>query len=131
MIVTDAEIVGPWVARQAGWRWTPQRGTALGLVIGDSLVAGVVYEDWNRVNVVCHIAAKRLTPNYMRAIFYYPFVQLECKRITAPVTCSNTKARRFVEKLGFEVEATLDQAHIDGDIYIYRMRKEKCKWLRS
>lgn len=128
LILTDAEVIGPWVADRAGWTWTPGRGTAIGLVT-DRILAGVVYEDWSGTNVVCHIAAQRLTPKYMRVIFYYPFVQLACRRITAPVVSSNTAARQFVEKLGFEVEATLDQAHRSGDLIIYRMWKEQCKWL--
>lgn len=130
MIITDAEIVGPWVANKAGWTWTPGRGTAIGLLL-DGLAAGVIYEEYSGTNVFCHIAAEKLCPKFMRVIFYYPFIQLGCKRITGPVVSTNTKARRFVERLGFEVEATLDHAHRDGDLIIYRMWKEKCTWLHG
>ena len=95
-------------------------------------VAGVVYENWNGPNVVCHIASEGTNwPNrtFLWTIFDYPYNQLGAERITAPVGEGNTVSRRFVERLGFEVEARLVGAHPSGDLLMYVLRKPEAKWL--
>lgn len=49
--------------------------------------------------------------------------------MTAPVAASNMRSRKFVEHLGFTLEATLTDACTDGDLILYRMIKNKCRWL--
>ena len=95
-------------------------------------IAGVVYEDWNGPNVVCHIAAEGanwLNREYLWTIFDYPYNKLGVTRITAPVGEGNAASRRFVERLGFELEARLCGAHRSGDLLIYRLGKPECRWL--
>lgn len=131
MIVTDAQRIGPWVCARAGGTWVAGRGTTIGLHRGQEIVAGVLYEDYNRAQVICHIAGvgNWATREFLRVIFDYPFRQLGVKRITVPVASSNSKCRRFVEHLGFTLEASLKDAHPDGDILIYRMMAHECRWL--
>ncbi len=97
------------------------------------LVAGVAYCEWNGPNIVCHIASdgsKRwATKTYLWAIFHYPFSQLKVNRITVCVGFGNYASRNFVEHLGFELEASLKEAHPSGDLMIYSMRKSQCRWL--
>lgn len=97
------------------------------------LVAGVLYEDWNGANVVCHIAGdgQWLNRRFLWAMFDYPFNQLGVKRITGIVPSCNTQARRFDEHLGFELEATLHDAHPQGDLLVYVMPRSKCRWLKA
>ena len=134
MIVSDASWIGPWVCERGGGSWQEGRGCALGLTdSNDGLIAGVLYEDWNGAQIICHIAGVGNWSScraYMRAIFAYPFRQLKAKRITAPVASCNLKAQRFVERLGFVRESTLTDAHPDGDIFIYKMTPDKCRWLK-
>jgi RimJ/RimL family protein N-acetyltransferase len=61
--------------------------------------------------------------------FYYPFVQLGCRRITGLVPSVNLAARKFDENLGFVLEATLKDAHPEGDLLVYVMHKGDCRWL--
>ena len=131
MLLIDADTLGPWVCARAGGSWISGRGTAIGWVKGDQIVAGVLYEDYNGANVVCHIAGEGNWANrqYLWTIFDYPFNQLNVKRITVPVADSNVKSKRFVEHLGFEKEAVLRDAHPDGDLIIYKMTADKCRWL--
>lgn len=131
MIVTDASRIGPWVCDRAGGRWVEGRGTAIGWVKDGQLVAGVLYEDWNGANVVCHIAAEGnwASREYLWTIFDYPFRQLRVNRITVPVASVNERCRRFVQHLGFEREATLRGAHPQGDIELYKITPDKCRWL--
>ena len=97
------------------------------------MIAGVAYSQWNGVNVVCDIASdgsrRWLTRAYLWNIFHYPFRQLRAQRITVCVGEGNAASRRFVEHLGFELEARLEKAHPTGDVLVYRMREPQCRWL--
>lgn len=97
------------------------------------LIAGVAYAEFNGPNVVCHIASDGtklwLNRQYLWTIFDYPFNQLKVDRITVCVGEGNKDSRRFVEHLGFELEAQLSGAHPTGDLMIYMLRKPRCKWL--
>lgn len=99
------------------------------------LIAGVAYADFNGPNVVCHIASdgsKRwMSREYLATIFDYPFNQMKVKRITVCVGEGNGASRRFVEKLGFTRETTLSQAHPTGDLLVYRMFREECRWISA
>ena len=108
----------------------------IGLQKDGRLIAGVLYDDFNGSNVWMHVAAepgKRwLTREYLQACFAYPFNQLGVRRITGWVEASNTDARRFDEHLGFKQEAVLTGAARDGgDVIIYRMFKEECKYVHK
>ena len=130
----DARIVGPWVCDRAGGTWVEGRGTAIGKLNGAGvLVAGVLYEDWNGANVMCHIAGEGnwATRDYLGVIFDYPFNQLRVKRITVPISSVNLKSINLVTKMGFELESTLAQATPDGDLHLFRMWRDECKYIRG
>lgn len=129
MIVTDKYRVGPWVADRINGQFTPENSAAIGLESGQ-MVAGVIYENWNRASVVCHIAVEGLlTPRYMAAIFDYPFNVLGVRKIIVPVADSNLKSINFVCKLGFRKEAQLLDAHPDGSLGLFTMNREQCKFI--
>lgn len=127
-INSNAAEVGPWVAARmfSEWKGTP----AIGLERGGNMVAGVIYENWNGRSVVGHIAVDGLmTPAYLAAIFHYPFVYLGCDKIIAPVSEGNAKSIRFLNKLGFQEEARLHDAHPDGSLLLFTMERQKCKFI--
>lgn len=103
----------------------------LGLEREGELVAGVLYEGWNGHNVWMHVAippGSRITREFTRYCFHYPFVELGCKRVSGYVEASNAAARRFDEHLGFEREAVLKGAATDGgDVILYVMWRERCR----
>lgn len=107
----------------------------LGLERDGELIAGVLYEGYNRINVWMHVAAtpgKRWSMEFLRYCFYYPFVELGCKRVSGYVEASNLAARRFDEHLGFEREAVLRGAASDGgDVILYVMWRDKCRYLQE
>lgn len=130
----DESIVGPWVCARAGGTWSKGRGTAIGKIDeSGNLVAGVLYEDWNGAQVICHIAGEGnwATRNYLGVIFDYPFNQLKVKRITVPVAASNLSSINLVTKMGFTLECTLAQATPSGDLHLFRMWRDECKYLKG
>lgn len=134
MIIVDRpDIIGPWVCERAGGTWIEGRGTAIGLTDDKQIVAGVLYEDFNGANVNMHVAAipgrKWLNREFLKICFDYPFNQLGVKRVTGIVPSYNKDAMRFDLHLGFNLEATLKDAHPEGDLNILVMRRENCRWL--
>lgn len=106
----------------------------IGLKQKGQLIAGVVYDDFNGSNIWMHVAAvpgrRWMTRGYLYTCFAYPFVQLECKRITGWVEASNIQSRRFCNHLGFTAEAILQSAARDGgDVIMYVMHREKCRFI--
>jgi len=98
------------------------------------LVGAVLYDEYNGQNIWMHVAGtdgvRWATKDFVRAVFRYPFEQLQCKRITGWVEASNEKARKLDENLGFKQEAILSGAARDGgDVIIYCMKKEDCRFL--
>lgn len=123
-----------WVAKRTNEFGSFGTEVGIGWMRRGKLVAGVAYADWNGVNVVCHIAAEGkhwATREYLSTIFDYPFRQLKVGRITVCVGEGNIASRRFVEHLGFELEAPLEKAHPTGDLLVYRMREPQCRYLRE
>ena len=132
-LVIGKEVVS-WVARRTNEFGGFGTDIGIGWERGSYLVAGVAYADWNGPNVVCHIAAegKRwATRQYLWTIFDYPFNQLKVDRITVCVGEGNAASRRFVEHLGFTMEAELAGAHSTGHLRIYRLWRDECRYLRA
>lgn len=131
MMVIGQGVV-EWVAARTNEHGNFGAAQGIGWAKGSELVAGVAYAEWNGPNVVCHIASdgsKRwAVREYLWTIFDYPFRQLGVKRITVCVGEGNIASRRFVTHLGFRREATLHDAHPTGDLLVYWMKKEWCRW---
>lgn len=106
----------------------------IGLEEDGKLIAGVVYENYTGKNITMHVAAvpgKRwLNREFLYRSFAYPFVQLECFRVTGLVKTDNFEAQKFDEHLGFKREGLLRRACEDGtDLILYGMLKEECRWI--
>ena len=132
-IVSDPVRVWEFV-----WNFTPvpfaQHMKGLGLEQDGELTAGVLYEKWNGVNIWAHVALapgrRMVCREFLRYGFYYPFVELGCRRISGSVEASNTAARQLDEHLGFRQEAVLHGAASDGgDVILYVMRREDCRYV--
>ena len=59
----------------------------------------------------------------------YPFEKAKVGRITVVVENNNEMSHNIVQRLGFTHEATLQKAGRFGDLHVYRMFREECKWL--
>lgn len=134
-LVTDQpEFVSQWVAVQSGAVWRSGREQAIGVAAKGQLIAGVVYDQWNRKSIGLHMAALPghwPTREFIQTAFRYPFLQLGASKLLAQVGEGNSPARRLVEHLGFVLEATLKAAHPMGDLLIYSMTRDQCRWLST
>lgn len=144
MIVTGPHVV-EWVAKRANdfgnfgaavgigvARDTPIHGTT---VTRHEIIGGVVFNEFNGVNIAMHTAAVPgsgwLTRTALWHFFEYPFNQAKVRRITVPIGEGNTVAQRLVEGVGFRLETELADAHPTGSLLLYVMRRADCRWLEK
>lgn len=119
-----------------------KRGEGYGLSVGigmekdGELIAGVVYNEFNGVNINMHVASVGhhwMTKQYLWTCFDYPFNKCNVRRITGFVEDDNYAALRFDENLGFKYETKLEGAYEHdgriGDIHVLVMRREDCRFL--
>jgi hypothetical protein len=129
----DRQVAG-WVTEKIEGYQADEGARALGVIKGDKMAAGVVYERWNGVHVEAAIAAEPRSGwadrRTLHAIFYYPFVTLDCRAISVSVPMSNLPSLNLATKLGFEVEALIKYAAHDGStLVVLKMFRENCKWI--
>ena len=104
--------VARWVAQHPPF--DPERGfgncTAIGFTDDDgTLIAGVVFHDWNEAAGIIELSAaadspKWLTRKSLDLIFRYPFEQLQCQMVFLRTSARNTDRgiNRISKAFGFE-----------------------------
>lgn len=117
-----------------GGEWLQGRGSIIGLWDDNKgPLAACLFEAHNKASIMLHIATdgtkKWMNREYLWFVFYFPFKQLCVNKIIAPVESGNLTCRRFVEHIGFSLEATLKDCAPKGDLLIYTMTEDQCKWL--
>ena len=81
--ITSDHSAGHWTAEKIEGGYHEARSRSIGLKKNGEFVAGVIYENWNRRSITCHIAISgRLTPRYLAVIFDYPFVVCDVKKLS-------------------------------------------------
>lgn len=135
LTTTDPQWVVPFVHQRInGILPDMNLAQAIGFVEGNSLVAGVTYQNFNRYNIEMSVAVVdgfQWSRKSLNCAFSYPFEQLQVNRVTALVECDNSRSQRFVERLGFTLEARLKHACWSGDLLLYRLLRSECRWLRN
>ena len=138
-LVIDQPDIGPFMKRVMNTPSAFLSGRSIGVVNVHpdqtaDLIAGVWYEGFNGANMVMHIAALPnsawMTKELLWYMFHYPFVECGCRRITGLVEETNEAARNLAERLGCTLEARLKDAAPGGDILVYAMFREDCRWLK-
>lgn len=96
------------------------------------IISNVRYTDATPID--CEISCATETsvawrPEVCKAIFNYIFGQIGCVRCTSIVKKNNTKSRKFLEALNFQLEGNLRKAY-DGskDALIYGLLAEDCEF---
>lgn len=133
MIVYDGQVIGPWVVEKAGGCYIPHN-TGIAIEDESGLVAGIMYDGYTGASISMHSRvdnAKKVTREWLRQIFDYPFNQLKVKRVTGLVSSANERAIKTNEHLGWKRETTLADYFPDGDGIVYIMRREDCRWLKE
>lgn len=130
--------VASFVARACGGGSNHNWGNHNTLSFYDSrgLKVGLVYNHFHWPNIAIHVAAREgalwCTKEILHHIFAYPFLQLQCNRVTAPVVESNARSIALVEALGFVREGEMRHATKAGEsMLIYGMLRDECRWTKA
>lgn len=107
---------------------------ALGFFDTRGLKVAVVYNHFVWPDIAMHVASRQgalwCHPGLLYHIFAYPFLQLQCRRVTATVWARNEPCIRAVQALGYTREGTLRDADSrGGDIILFGMLMRECRWL--
>ena len=132
-VIVIGHGVGEWVAQRIGCRYDAASSQGLGWKDSEgNITAGAIYENWNGTSIVAHFACdKPMVKGYLNVIFDYPFNQLGAKKIICPIAQDNEKSINLCTKLGFKEEARIKEAHPSGDMILYTIRRENCRWLKG
>lgn len=108
--------------------------TAIGLIDEHGyLHAGVIYSVYTGNDIFAHIALlnrRSINRAFIEAAFKYPFLQLNCARVTVMVALGNDASHEFVTRLGFQREGRLREWYEDGqDGIVYGMLRRECRWI--
>lgn len=109
--------------------------TTIGIVRFGKLLGGVVYNNYRPQigDIMVHFAfdsPKWATREVLASVCYYPFVQLNCNRVTAIVKKKNKRSRRFIEQaIGFRLEGCIRKGFGNDDAMLYGLLRHECRWL--
>lgn len=107
---------------------------AIGVEKDGELVGGVIYDSYEigyRCAMSCAGETGWITRKFLNIFFDYPFNQLKVKVITASALSGNIDSCRVLEGCGFKEQVRIPEASKDGDLIIYAMYREDCKYLKG
>lgn len=128
----DKNVVGPWVFHKVGKTWGPEGREAIGVVDGDIVLGGAVFEDYTGRCITAHMALEHPHVPLRRlliAFAQYCFHQMRCEKVLVHISSHHIKAVTFAMKLGFQPEAILKDVMPNGDLLIFSMTREQCGFL--
>ena len=106
---------------------------AIASVRGDNLMGVALFTSFREQSIEAHVCGKPgwVTRADLAELFGYPFQYLNVLRVWSVIARNNKPARRFIERLGFQVKCVLDHEFGEGkDGILYALKRKDCKWLR-
>lgn len=105
-LVYDNAGVSAWVQKHIPDCYPFERATAIGFAQDGELIAGVVYTNWNPRSGVIEMSAAATSPRWIapasiKAMFGYPFDQLDCQLVVLRVSERNQRMISIAERFGF------------------------------
>lgn len=109
------------------------QAVGIGTSKDEVILGGVAFYNWNYKNLFMHAASDNrywLSKLYLKYMFNYAFETCGAARITGLVDENNYHARQFNERIGFTEETRMKDACLSGDILVYVMRRDECRWIK-
>lgn len=109
--------------------------TTIGVTLKGEIVAGAVYHQYHWPGIAISLATS--TPRWctrqsLNVLLGYPFVQLECRRLTAVVESTNQQIIALVLRLGFQREGYHPDGFPSGDGLTFGLlRRDAAKWVEG
>lgn len=117
----------------------PNMYDAIGVARNGTLIGGVIYQNFRKLQDGTYEtnlswAGERgwLTRLFIRQMFAYPFIGLNCSRMCGIVSKSNKISRNIAERLGFKLEGVLKGGSgVGRDAVLYGMTRDSCRWIKE
>lgn len=110
-----------------------EKAVAIGIERDGRIIAGCVYTDYQQHMIEMHIFSidpRWATKYSLRALFRYPFIQLNLKRVQALCSANDKGVQMFLKRLGFIHEGVHPYAYHDGGTaYSFGMLKHQCRYI--
>jgi len=124
---------GEWVMLRVGGLYNAKTDHVIALRRDGRTVGGVVFTGYLQASICMHMAGSEdnwCTRDFLWMVFDYVFIQLGVRKAIGLVPSTNHRALAIDTRLGFEIEASIKDACLDGaDLLVLSMTKERCKWL--
>lgn len=133
MLTSDLPAISAFIQKMTG-ATIPTDATGIGWVRDGEIVCAAMYDHYTGRSITASIAKAPgavMPPGFVNIIFSYPFIQLGCAKILAYIEDVNWKSKQLVEKMGFVHEATITDVFPSGNMMIYTMSAENCRWLEK
>lgn len=108
---------------------------AMGVMRGSTVLAGVVFNNFNKANCTVHIAVKartKLLIPLFKAVCDYAFRQCRLKRITGMVPTNEPDVIAFDKHIGFREEFVMKDGAVDADMQVLVLTPEDAsRWLEG
>lgn len=100
-------------------------------VVDGRILGAVGYDNWSAKMCEMHIAGETgwLTRKLIWVMFHYPFVHCGLDIVMSRVSSANTKSLEVVRRLGAQLECQIKGGCEDGDLCLFSLRKENCRWI--
>ena len=129
VLINDQRTVDYVAQKTNHHTWDQQ--VSIGLEQDGKIVAGFLYDNYNGALCAMHVAADRFDREFLRIAFDYPFRQLDLKSVYGPVASTNTAACNLAIRLGGKLHTVIPDGHPDGDLCIFLMRRDECRYWRQ
>jgi RimJ/RimL family protein N-acetyltransferase len=120
-----------WVANEYGVCGT-EFTAAIGLERDGELVSVTGYNHFNGKSCHVHYFLKKgayVPRRYVWFVHYYPYIQNGLNMMIAIVSSTNIAIIRLAKNLGYSYNYTIDNADMNGDLVIYTMTRDRCRFL--
>jgi RimJ/RimL family protein N-acetyltransferase len=133
MIVIGDLSFSEQISLACGKAFNPACDTSIVRVEHGQLRGGIIFTDYTGHSITQHFAGFHPywgNRDLIWAAFDYPFNQLQCARVFGQASSRNVKSLELIRKLGFKIVATIPDVFFDGDLQVFSMNRDECKWLK-
>lgn len=105
---------------------------AIGLQRNKELICVTGYNHFNGKSCHVHYYLKEksyVPKSYVWYVHYYPFIQNGLDMLIAIVDSSNKSIIKLIKNLGYDINSVIQNAHINGDLTICVLTKNRCRFL--
>jgi RimJ/RimL family protein N-acetyltransferase len=112
LIYGQDEYVSKWVSDLIPYAGDFGPCVTIGATIGDRLIAGFVYNDYQPQFGTIQLSMASTSPMWakpeiIKGVLSYPFEQLGCYKVWLAIAQSNAKMLKITKRIGFKQEAIL------------------------